>query len=144
MSGKSAKTDTLPPRIRDRWFNTANCPTIEFTEDLCKQEFKDECDINVIFKRYPEGQVPTWSSPPVLTYGDFAEAPDFLQAQLLVKESEEQFLSLPVKIRDRFQHDPARLLAFVHDRANLDEAKALGLLKAEDPPVPVPPPKDKA
>ena len=141
MSAKSAKTDTFPTLVRNRWFNTANCRTIEFTEDLCKQEFKSECDINVIFSRYQESTPPTWSNPPVLTYGDFAEAPDFLDAQLLVKAAEEQFLSLPVKLRDRFQHDPARFLDFVHDRANLDEAKALGLLKAEDPPVPPPPPK---
>ena len=136
----AAKTNSTPgPRVRNRWFNTANCRTIESFDDQAKQEFKDECDINVIFMRHPEGP-PAWSSPPNLTYGDFAQAPDFLDAQLLVKAAEEQFLQLPVKLRDRFQHNPARFLDFVHDKANLNEAKVLGLLKAEDPPVPPPPP----
>lgn len=138
MAAKTTSTPAPEPRVRNRWFNTANCRTIQFFDDQAKQEFKDECDINVIFNRHPEGP-PTWSSPPGLTYGDFAEAPDFLDAQLLVKAAEEQFLALPVKLRDRFQHNPARFLDFVHDKANLHEAKALGLLKAEDPPVPAPP-----
>lgn len=139
-----AKTNTFPRRVRDRWFNTSEVGTIVFGESLTKQEFRDECDINIVVGRYGTTPPRPWGNPPTLRYGDFADAPDFLNAQLLVKQSEEQFLSLPASVRDRFNNNPAALLAFVHDPKNLDEARRLGLLKAEAaPPPPAPPSGDQ-
>lgn len=134
--------DKKEPRVRDRWFNTSKCGTIVFAENLTKQEFKDECDINLILSRYRDAPPRAWGTPPTLRYGDFAEAPDFLGAQVLVKQSEEQFLSLPAKVRERFANDPVRFLDFVHDPANLAEARELGLLKAEAVPPPTAPSAD--
>lgn len=141
------KTTTFvpdPPRVRDRWFNTSTVGGILFAESLTKQEFKDECDINIIMGRYATSPPRPWASPPMLRYGDFADAPDFLGAQLLVKRAEEQFMTLDGKVRERFGNDPARFLAFVHDPKNLAEARALGLLKAEaaPPPPPAAPPAE--
>lgn len=142
-----AAKPSLPPepRVRTRWFNSSSVGTLVFAEDLCRQEFKDECDINTILARYPtQGPPRPWASPPTLRYGDFADAPDFLDAQLLVKQAEEQFNQLPANVRARFNNSPVELLRFVHDDKNLDEARTLGLLKAESkppPPVPADPPK---
>lgn len=101
----------------------------EYPEEGAKQEFRDECDVNVIMRRVlasgealPEG---------VGTYGDFSDAVDFLEAQLVVKRAEEQFMSLPSRVRDRFNNDPAALLDFVHGARTperLAEARELGLL----------------
>lgn len=138
-SAKSAK----PPVVRTRWFDTSTVGGLVFAESLTRQEFKDECDINRILARYDESPPRPWQgrAPPVLHYGDFAEAPDFLSAQLLVKQAEEQFLSLPATVRDRFGHSAENFLRFVHDPANKDEARKLGLLKAEvEVPPPAPPP----
>lgn len=137
------KTNSFPtpaPRVRNRWFNTSTVGGVVFSENLCKQEFKDECDINKVLARYREGPPRPWASPPTLRFGDFAEAPDFLGAQLLVKQAEEQFNSLDVRVRDRFQHNPVRFLEFIHDPKNFAEAKALGLLRAEAEPPSAPPP----
>ena len=135
-----AKTSTIiTPRVRDRWFNTSSVGTLVFGESLTKQEFRDECDINIIVGRYGATPQP-WQNPPTLRYGEFADAPDFLDAQLLVKAAEEQFRTLPAKVRDRFQHNPVRFLEFVHDPNNAAEALSLGLRKPEPPPVsPAPP-----
>lgn len=110
--------------------------------DLTRQEFKDECDINYVMARFQQtGMMPqSWSSPPVASYGDFAEAPDFLEAQNIILRSKEQFASLPSAVRNRFNNDPAELLRFIHSPNNYEEAKRLGLLRAEAEPPPAPPP----
>ncbi|WNK13945.1 MAG: internal scaffolding protein [Microvirus sp.] len=131
-----AKTSTVPgPQVRNRWFNTSSVGTKIFGASLTKQEFKDECDINHILARSPDGGRP-WTNPPTLRYGDFADAPEFLAAQLLVKEAEDHFNSMPVSLRERFGHDPAQLLRFVHDPKNRAEAQRLGIFNPDPPPPP--------
>ena len=134
-----AKTDTFPKRVRDRWFNTSSVGTKVFGESLTKQEFKDECDVNIILSRYNDSPPRPWTNAPTLRYGDFAEAPDFLAAQLLVKEAEALYNSMPAPLRDRLGHDPARFLDFVHDPANREECRKLGLLRPDAPLPPAPP-----
>lgn len=124
----------MAPKVRNRWFIFKH-PPMTF-DDQAKQEFKEECDINVILARYDEtGPRP---GAPLPRFGDFAEAPDFLAAQLLVKQAEEHFASLDVRIRDRFNHNPVALLSFLGDPANRDEAVKLGLVQAPPPPPPEP------
>lgn len=111
---------------------------------LTQQQFKDECDINVMVKRF--GGVPP---PPVGVdlgrFADFSSAPDYFEAQQLLVRARAQFDALPAVVRRRFGNDPQQLLAFVSDKANLAEARELGLLKAEDPaPAPSPDVKGEA
>lgn len=133
------------PRVRDRWFNTSTVGTLVFSENLTKQEFKDECDINLILARYQDSPPRPWGNPPTLRYGDFADAPDFLAAQLLVKEAEELYNSVPVQLRDRLGHNPANFLTWLKDPANKAEARKLGLFVPEPPAPPAAPtpPTDK-
>lgn len=139
MSAPSRKADSFPrPVVRSRWFDTSTVGGIVFAESLTKQEFKDECDINIVLSRYKDHPPRAWGNPPTLRFGDFADAPEFLEAQLLVKEAEETFRALPVQVRDRFGFDPAKFLAFAQDPANIDEARRLGLAVAP-PPVSIPP-----
>jgi len=130
------------PRVRDRWFNTSSCGTLVFAENLTKQEFKEECDINLIMRRYRDSPPRPFLNAPTLRFGDFADAPDFLAAQLLVKQAEELYQSMPENLRNRFGHNPANLIEFVRDPNNREEAAKLGLLKPEAVPPPPPPPKE--
>lgn len=103
------------------------CP---ITEGRTQQDAKDECDINVIMKKY----VKTGTLPPGIgigRYGDFSDAADYLDAQNILIQAKQQFDSLPSKVRERFQNSPVAMLAFVHDKTNLEEARSLGLLKDE-------------
>lgn len=100
-----------------------------------KQEFKDECDINVIMARYMQSGV----LPPgvgVAQYGDFSTVEDFQSSMELIKRAEEQFAAQPSKVRDRFNNNAAEFLEFVMDVANKEEAQKLGLLKDEKPAEP--------
>lgn len=101
-----------------------------------KQAAAEECDINQMMKRYQKtGQLPAGIG--VGRYGDFYGVDDYLQAQIVVKTAELQFNWLPSSVREKFSNDPSKLLQFVADEKNLEEARKLGLLKEEikDPEV---------
>lgn len=100
-------------------------------ENLTQQQFKEECDINVILERFGQtGELPTSSRMPVS--GDFTGVSDFQSAMQLVRQAEESFMGLPAKVRAEFGHDPQRVLEFLEDPANRDKAVELGLV--EKPP----------
>lgn len=102
-------------------------------ESLAIQSAKDESDINTIVRRFGlTGELP--SDVAIPQSGDFVGVGDFHSAMNLVRETQEQFLRVPAELRARFNNDPARLMAFVEDESNRDEARKLGLLK--DPVVP--------
>lgn len=109
-----------------------------FEPSLTKQEFKDECDINVLMKRYQKsGLFPQYPGQ-VPRYVSNIGAPDFLEAQNLVIKAREEFMSLNSELRKRFDNDPAKFLAFVSDEKNSEELVTLGLREAPKPePGPV-------
>lgn len=92
-----------------------------------QQQFKDECDINTIVKRFGlTGKMPATVAMPMS--GDFTEVGDFQSAMNLIRKSQEEFLTLPSAIRQRFANDPGQLIAFLSDVKNREEAIVLGLL----------------
>ena len=64
-------------------------------------------------------------------YGDFSAVPDYQQALAIVRHADEQFANLDVTVRNRFDNDPVKFLAFVEDPKNIDEVERMGLLKPE-------------
>lgn len=102
-----------------------SCPE---DEGMTMQQFKEECDINTIVKRFGlTGEIPGDFRMPVS--GDFTDVTDFHSAMNLVRAAEEAFATVPAHIRARFSHDPAALMAFLDDAGNRDEALKLGLLQ---------------
>lgn len=100
---------------------------------MTKQEFKDECDINVLMIRYQKtGLFPQHpgSQPRFVSNID---APDYQTALNIVITAQDEFASLNSELRKRFDNDPAKFLEFVSDPANADELVALKL--REPPPV---------
>lgn len=96
-------------------------------ESLTQQEFAEEVDINTIVKRFGlTGELPETLRVPVS--GDFTNATDYHTALNLIIEADNAFLELPPKLRDRFNQDPAQLMAFLEDPGNLKEAQELGLV----------------
>lgn len=95
---------------------------------LCQQQFLEESDINTLVERFGlTGEMP--ASVVVPQYGDFSGIGDFQSAMNAVLAAQANFMELPAKVRARFDHDPQKLLEFVSDAANADEARSLGLLK---------------
>lgn len=100
-----------------------------------KQSFKDECDINVIMGRYLRTGMIDHLAQTAPRYAD-VEALDFQGAMDIVVAARDRFAQLPSELRDRFSNDPGRLLAFIQNPANIEEARKLGLLAPEAPPQP--------
>jgi phage internal scaffolding protein len=96
-------------------------------ESLAIQSAAEEADINTIVRRFGlTGQLPGQVAMP--RFGDFTGVPDFHSAMNLIRETQDEFMRLPAEMRARFDNDPQRLMEFLEDDRNRDEAVKLGLV----------------
>lgn len=105
---------------------------------LTKQADKAACDINNILSRYEKtGRLPELQAREP-RYGDFSSVPSYMEACEIVSRAQEQFEALGAHVRDRFANDPSKMLEFMSDNKNMDEAIKLGLVvkKALSPSQP--------
>lgn len=94
---------------------------------MAQQQFRDECDINVILERFNvTGQLPVVPLNP--EFGDFTGVYDYQSALNAVMAAEESFDALPARVRERFGNDPAAFVDFCLDESNREEIRQLGLL----------------
>lgn len=103
------------------------------TPSMTKPEFADECDINILMKRYQASGY----DPSVLManlqsrqakYGDFTNIPESYHAAMnFVKDTERLFLELPLDFRKELDNDPQNFLQFIKDPKNADRLVELGL-----------------
>ena len=105
-------------------------------EDMAKQSFKDECDMNRIVGRINQtGFVPLEAQDSLRrqVFSDASAAPQSLEeAYAIVQRADAAFASLPARLRERFG-GPSGLLEFLDDPANLEEAQTLGLVAKTQP-----------
>lgn len=105
---------------------------------LTKQEFKQECDINVLMRRYQKTGLFPQNLDMTPRYVSNIGMPDYQQSLHIVMQAESEFNALNSELRKRFDNDPAKFLAFVNDPENADELVKLGLREAPKPePGPV-------
>lgn len=105
-------------------------------ESLTHQEFKEESDINTIIDRFGIGENPIEAQKWV-TDLDIANAPStYMDVMNELNAARDQFMSLPSKLRARFDHDPGQFVAFVSDENNLAEMVSMGLAVPRPDPVP--------
>lgn len=103
-----------------------------FDEDtITQQQFADDCDINLIVKKFLKtGILPDSKVQPM--YADVSEIKTFADYMNMIKIAEESFNSLPSEVRDRFANDPVNLVEFVEDPANVQECLRMGLMELKD------------
>lgn len=96
-------------------------------ESLAQQSFKEECDINVIVKRFGlTGTMPESVRTPV--YADFTDmVTDYHSAMELVLRADEAFMSLPAAVRVTFNNDAGAFVDFCSDANNAEKMRELGL-----------------
>lgn len=124
--------------------NAATLESAQYNTEksMTQQEFAEETDINYIAERYGlNGTIPQVLELP--RYGDFTGLFDYQSAQNAVIEGKRQFMTLPAKVRARFQNDPQQLLTFLEDPENREEAIAIGLVEKPGPKPPEPQPVGK-
>jgi len=95
---------------------------------LAQQHHKEECDINTILHKFNiTGLLP--ESPLSPRYGDFSGIGDYHTAMNRVIAAQDEFEALPAQIRARFENDPAKLIEFLENSDNRQEAEELGLVE---------------
>lgn len=110
---------------------------------MTRQEFKDECDINVLMDRYLVHGMPLPDNSGEAMYVDWSAMPSDLMGALEAFDmAETAFMTLPAKVRDRFSNNPVDFVDFASDPKNLDQLREWGLAKPLEAPsfAPVPPP----
>lgn len=107
-----------------------------------KQNFKAECDINNIMKKYIKtGAISHFAKH--AGYYDFCPDTDYRGCLEVLNKAQEMFADLPAVIREKFKNDPGVFLEFVQDPKNLPELREMGLANPEPTPAKAPPPKDQ-
>ncbi len=104
-----------------------------------KQSFAEEANINSIMKKFHRtGELvdPTKISDRKAFFGDVSGIGDFQQMKNTVLEAEVHFGNLPSEIRTRFENQPNKLVEFLEDPANKDEAIELGIVNPDPEPDP--------
>lgn len=106
---------------------------------MTKQEFLQETDINNILKQYSQsGMIKHMrANAEAGGYQDLPDPQDFQDSLHQVEAARASFMSLPSRVRARFENDPVQFLEFVADPANAKELVDLGLAIARpaDPPL---------
>lgn len=93
----------------------------------CEQSKLAECNINEIMKRARKG-IPPRIQENRGCYGDFSDRMDFMEALTRVADAKSDFMSLPSEVRTKFDNDVSKLIEFIADPANAEQAQELGLL----------------
>lgn len=96
---------------------------------ICEQRLGHDLDMNAIVNRYNQG---VYSPTPIVaSQPKFASVfkPNMYEDSLAyVREVQNEFNALPSDIRRKFDNDPNKMLNFVKDDKNIEEAYKLGLL----------------
>jgi len=100
-----------------------------------QQNLHAETDINRIMAKYQKTGLLTHVNTYAGEYGDFSGVPDYKTGLERVQAAEEMFMSLPAKIRDRFNNDPAKFIDFATNPDNVGDMRDMGLA----PPLPAAP-----
>lgn len=108
------------------------CRTQNKELTLTQQQFKDECDVNNIMRKYVTTGEFVHRTSKKGQYADFSHIKDYQEMLDTVRYAEEAFASLPAPVRSRFKNDPGELLSFIQDPKNRAEGEKLGLFTKTD------------
>ncbi len=100
-------------------------------ENAAQQQFKEDCDVNIIMQRFQKTGAIDHVSKHQPEYG-FASPTDYHESMNIVTSAQSMFNDLPSKLRNEFHNNPQALLEFVQDPKNADRAAELGLQLSDD------------
>lgn len=114
-----------------------------FTENLepsmTDQQWKDDCDVNYIMARYIKtGHLTHLQKKPGM-YADLTAITDLVGAYQDIAQAEEAFSKLPSRLRNKFDNDPVKLVEYLKDPKNLEEAIKEQLIPDPEKAKPEPP-----
>lgn len=106
------------------------------------QSFKKECDANWIVNQFTRtGDKDLLNKKQMPRYGDYSDQISYQEAMHITINANNAFAALPAEVRSIFDNDPHKMLGFLDNPENNDEAIKLGLKAA---PKTAPDPLDVA
>lgn len=112
-------------------------PTTDCSKDvrLTSQAPREQVDINTIVKRMEAGQMLDSRILREGVYADVSDMGDLAESIQKVQKAWDDFMELPASVREKFDNNPTKLIDFLNDEKNRDEAVALGIVneKAGEP-----------
>lgn len=93
-----------------------------------QQQFAEECDVNAIMRKYEKtGELTHLNKNPGM-YADLTSVGDYHSSLNKIIAAEEAFMALSAETRLKFENDPGKLLEFIQDPKNTEEAVNMGLI----------------
>ncbi|QCQ84768.1 internal scaffolding protein [Blackfly microvirus SF02] len=134
MTGYAQGVNTDGEVIRDFYVeHQAVVLVCDPDEGMTRQEFQDECDINVLMASYERNGVMTHVNRGSPQFLDVSDVPDLPKAIAVMQAAETAFMTLPASVRREFDNNAVNFVEYAGDPANLDRMRQWGLA----PPAPV-------
>lgn len=105
---------------------------------MTEQSHKDQCDIHNILKQFQRTGIIQHINRHQPSFDNLPDTIDFQESMNIVLEAEDNFNRLPAALRAEYNNDPGTFLQALHNPANHDRFRQLGILK----PLPVEQPGD--
>tara|TARA_Y100001968_G_scaffold75626_1_gene67072 strand:+ start:979 stop:1446 length:468 start_codon:yes stop_codon:yes gene_type:complete len=96
-------------------------------ESLTQQSYSQDAKIQNIIKKYDSTGFFDLVNRNPAQYGDFTQVTDLSEAMNKINEAKENFMTVPAKIRERFNNDPRQFYDFASQESNFDELVDMGL-----------------
>lgn len=119
--------------FNSRYSNPVRVSIDSFADSCTKQCFKDECNINLIMKRWEKSGVINHLNNNQPSYSDVSEFVDYQTSLNIIMRAQSAFMALPASIRARFSNDPQEFVNFCTNPANATELQSLGLTSVREP-----------
>lgn len=117
--------------IRSAYVEHDSVPMVQLDDGMARQEFAEECDINVLMARYERTGVLNHYSTREPQYLDVTEVPDLQSALQYMQDAQAAFMRLPAVVRKEFDNDPVRFVEYAGDPSNLSQLRQWGLAAPE-------------
>ena len=101
-------------------------------ESLTQQHFKDECEVINIIKKHDRNGIIEHVQRGQARYGDFSEVADYREALDLVRDAQNEFMTIPSDIRKKFDNDPGKFYEFVSNPDNKQELIEMGFIEPQE------------
>lgn len=109
-------------------------------DGMCRQEFADECDINVLMATYEKTGVLNHFNRATPQFLDVSEIPDLQLAMEVLHNATDAFMTLPAVVRREFDNDAVKFVEYAQDPKNVERMREWGLARpapVEDKPIEV-------
>lgn len=111
--------------------------TINEGPELTVQSDHDKADIRKILKKYREVGIVDNLNATQAQFQDITAFTDYADVMRTAKQAEMEFMKLPSKVREVFNHDVATWLDTAHDQEKRASLAETGEIKSVEQPAPI-------